>query len=89
MKRGNAKRIIALAGVILLGIMIVATLVVACIKFPGSDKVFSGLMCMDIAVPVLLWMYLYLYKRAHAKDMEQEEEAAKEELARDNEDSLK
>ena len=54
----NGKRIIALAGVILLVGMIVATLVVACLKFEGSDQIFKGLLCCDIAIPILLWFYI-------------------------------
>ena len=68
----NGKRIIALAGVILLVGMIVATLVVACLKFEGSDQIFKGLLCCDIAIPILLWFYIYLYNRARKTDDELE-----------------
>lgn len=68
----NGKRIVALVGVILLVGMIVATLVVACLKFEGSGEIFKGLLCCDIAIPILLWLYMYLYHRARKTDDELE-----------------
>lgn len=77
-KKTTAKRVIALIGVILLVIMVIATLVVACLKFDGSDKVFKGLISCDIAIPILLWFYIYLYQRAKKTDIELEEKYQKE-----------
>lgn len=68
--RKRGKQIAALAGVVLLLTMVIATFVVACLKFDGSDRIFKGLLCCDIAVPILLWFYLYLYNRAGKTDQE-------------------
>lgn len=69
-KFAKFKRISALIGAIILAVMAIATLVVACLRFPGSDSVFKGLLGLDIAIPVLLWFYLYLLKRAEKTDKE-------------------
>lgn len=78
-KKKMATRVIALLGVILLVGMILATFVVACIKFEGSDRIFKGLLSCDIAIPILLWFYLYLYNRASKTDKELEEKYQKQE----------
>ena len=70
----KTKRVIAMGTVIILGLMIVATLVVACLDFPGSDKVFMGLLLMDGVVPVFLWFFLHFYKKATQKATEGTEE---------------
>ena len=75
----NAKRIFALLGVILIGIMVLATLIVAIIPFPGSDKYFLVLLGCDIILPVLIWMYMMLYKWARRAD----DEVAKDALTKD------
>ena len=55
----RGKRIAALTGVILLIVMVLATLVVACLDFNGSHQVFMALVFCDIAVPVFLWFILH------------------------------
>lgn len=75
----NAKRIFALLGVILIGIMVLATLIVAILPFPGSDKCFLVLLGCDIILPVLIWMYMMIYKWARRAD----DEVAKDALAKD------
>ena len=75
----NAKRIFALLGVILIGIMVLATLIVAILPFPGSDKYFLVLLGCDIILPVLIWMYMLIYKWARRAD----DEVAKDALAKD------
>lgn len=70
----KTKRVIAMTTVVILGLMIVATLVVACLDFPGSDKVFMGLLLSDGVVPVFLWFFLYFYKKATEKTAEGTEE---------------
>lgn len=55
----RGKRIAALTGVILLFVMVLATLVVACLDFNGSHQVFMTLVFCDIAVPVFLWFILH------------------------------
>ena len=80
------KQVSALIGVALLLLMIIATLVVACLKFEGSDMVFKGLLCCDIAIPVLLWFYLYLIKRASKTDDELEEKMRKDSQQKEPDD---
>ena len=84
-RSGNnkVKQAAALIGVALLLLMIIATLVVACLKFEGSANVFKGLICCDIAIPVLLWFYLYLLKRASKTDDELEEKIIKDAASQD------
>ncbi|MGN0325688.1 MAG: hypothetical protein ACI4DW_05220 [Lachnospiraceae bacterium] len=55
----RGKRIAALTGVILLIVMVLATLVVACLDFHGSHQLFMVLVFCDISVPVFLWFILH------------------------------
>lgn len=55
----RGKRIAALTGVILLIVMVLATLVVACLDFNGSHQLFMVLVFCDISVPVFLWFILH------------------------------
>jgi len=62
------KRIVALGGVILMVLLIIATLVVAFLSFPGSQKVFIALLACDILLPVFIWIYMTIYKMASKAD---------------------
>ncbi len=55
------KQIAAIICIILLAFLYVATLVVAILDFPGSDKLFASCLVATIGVPILLWIYLALY----------------------------
>lgn len=48
--------------------MIIATFLVAVIPFPGSEKVFLGLLVLDIVLPVSLWIYMHIYQWAKKED---------------------
>lgn len=61
-------RVIALIGVVLIVIMIIATLIVAVINKPGTQRLFTGLLVCDFVVPVVLWIYMNLYKIATRAD---------------------
>ena len=74
-RKKKVMRFVALAGVAFLVIMVLATLVVACVDFDGSDKIFKGLIGMDIAIPCILWIYITIYRIAHKADKSFEEEA--------------
>ncbi len=54
----TAKRIAAMTGVLLLLVLVIATLVVACIDFNAKEQVFSALLLCDIVIPVFLWFIL-------------------------------
>lgn len=62
------KRIIAIAGVIILVGTIIATLVVAIMNKPGTHNLFMGLLAADVVIPVMLWGYLMLYRWASRND---------------------
>ena len=55
------KQIAAIICIILLAFLYVATLVVAILDFPGSDKLFASCLVATIGIPILLWIYLALY----------------------------
>lgn len=56
------KRAAALAAVILWGILIAATLVVACINSETTQTLFKGLIFTDIALPVVIYAMMLIYK---------------------------
>lgn len=49
-------------------LLIIATLVVAFLSFPGSQKVFIALLACDILLPVFIWIYMTIYKMASKAD---------------------
>jgi hypothetical protein len=55
------KQIAAIICVILLVLLYVATLVVALLDFPGSDRMFAACLMATIGLPILLWIYIWLY----------------------------
>lgn len=58
----NFKRIIALTAVILWGILILTTLVVACINSETTRTLFKGLIFTDITLPVVIYAMMLIYK---------------------------
>lgn len=58
----NFKRIAALAGVILWGVLIAVTLVTACINTETARTLFKGLIFTDIALPVVIYAMMLIYK---------------------------
>lgn len=68
-KTSKLARIMALMGVIILLITIIATFVVALVNFEGSDKLFRALLVADIVIPGLLWVYLMIYRFAKNRDI--------------------
>ena len=57
------RRILAIVAIIILAGMYLATLIMAFMKFPGSERIFGGLVLLDIALPIFLWILLYVHKR--------------------------
>lgn len=55
------QRIAAIAGVVLLVLLYVATLICAIFDFDGASKMFIGCLFASICVPILLWIYIGLY----------------------------
>lgn len=64
----NKKRIFAMIGVILLAAMYLTTLILAFCDFPGSDRLLTGFVLLDVAAPIFLWIMLYIYKRFSDKE---------------------
>lgn len=59
MKPSKTKRVIAFAGVALLGIMVIATLLTAFLDDTG--RYFRSCLIVTIALPIALWVFLWAY----------------------------
>ncbi len=57
----NSKRIVALAGVILLVLMYVLTLVAAIFDRTASGSLFRASLIASFCIPFLIWIYVWLY----------------------------
>lgn len=66
----TAKQIAALISIGLLVLLYLATLIVAFLDFPGSDRLFAALLVADIGLPILLWIYLWLMKKVRERQEE-------------------
>ena len=62
-KKRTPKQIAALICVIILVCMYIVTLIVACLDFSGSGKLFAACLLATIGLPILLWIYIWLYSR--------------------------
>lgn len=60
-KKRTPKQIAALLCVIILVSMYLFTLIVACLDFPGADKMFAACLLTTIGLPILLWLFIYFY----------------------------
>ena len=61
------KQFAALTCVILLVLLYVATLIVAILDFPGSDRLFAACLVATIGLPILLWIYIAAYGKFSGK----------------------
>lgn len=84
--RSRAVRVIALIGVILLALMVIATFIITLLNKPELNTVRNTLFICDVIVPFMLWMYMYLYQRARKTDAEIEKIAEGELLEEQAED---
>lgn len=62
-KKRTPKQIAALVCVFILVCMYIVTLIVACLDFPGSGRLFAACLLATIGLPILLWLYIWLYGR--------------------------
>lgn len=62
-KKRTTKQIAALICVIILAGMYIVTLVVACLDFKDSGRLFAACLLATIGLPILLWIYIWLYSR--------------------------
>ncbi|MGN0376649.1 MAG: hypothetical protein ACI4ED_03340 [Suilimivivens sp.] len=63
----SKKQIAALICVALLVFLYVATLIVALLDFPGSDRMFAACLMATIGLPILLWIYIWVYGKFTGK----------------------
>ncbi len=66
-KKRTPKQIAALICVILLGALYVFTLIMACLDFPWSGRLFAACLLATIGLPILCWIYIWLYGLATQK----------------------
>ncbi len=60
----NKKRAaVAIAAVVLLVFLYIATLIFAFLSIPGWEKLFRASLGATIAIPILAWILLLLYKK--------------------------
>ena len=64
----KSRRILAILAIIILAGMYLATLIMAFVSFPGSERIFGGLVLLDIALPIFLWILLYVHKHFGKKE---------------------
>ncbi|MBD5394424.1 MAG: hypothetical protein HDR71_09165 [Lachnospiraceae bacterium] len=79
----SPKQIAAIICIILLVLLYIATLIVALLDFPGSDKMFAACLTATIGLPILLWIYIGAYgkftgKRTIADTFEDSTSSAKD-----------
>lgn len=58
-KKKNVKRILAIVGLVLIGIMVIATLLAA--VFDKSGQIFRSFLILTIALPIALWIFIWAY----------------------------
>ncbi len=63
MKKRTPKQIAALICVIILVCMYLVTLIVACLDFSDSGRLFATCLTATIGLPILLWVYIGLYEK--------------------------
>ena len=66
-KKISPKQVAAMVCIVLLVGMYVATLIVALLDFPGSDRLFQACLVATIGLPILLWIYIWLYQKVKEK----------------------
>lgn len=59
----KVKRIMAMAGVVLLLLMYVVIFILAFMDIPNWNQVFIGGVAVTIIVPIIIWINIYLYDR--------------------------
>lgn len=60
-KKNTPKRIAALLCVVILVLLYVATLISACLDFPGADRLFAACLAATIGLPIVLWLLIWFY----------------------------
>ena len=60
-KKISSKQIVAMAGVILLALLYIITLVVAIVDSSASGNLLWMCLFATIAIPILIWIYIWMY----------------------------
>lgn len=60
-KKVTSKQVVAMAGVILLALLYIVTLVVAFVDNSASGALFQVCLVATIAIPFLIWVYVWMY----------------------------
>lgn len=60
-QKKSAKQIAAIVCILLLVAMYVVTFIVACLDFPGWERLFQACIVATIGLPILLWIYIGMY----------------------------
>lgn len=63
----TTKQIAAIIAIVLLVSLSVASLVFACLDFPGSYELFRGFLIAAVFMPLLIWIYIFLYGKLTSK----------------------
>lgn len=66
-KKVTSKQIVAIAGIVLLVLLYVITLVVAFIDSSASGKLFALCLFATLAIPFLIWIYTWMYGKLTGK----------------------
>ena len=59
----NSRRVLALAGVIILVLMYVITLIAAITDSSASGRLFAMSLFASFALPILIWIYSWLFQK--------------------------
>ena len=60
-RKVTSRQVVAMAGVILLALLYVATLVVAIVDTSASGRLLWMCLFATIAIPILIWVYIWMY----------------------------
>lgn len=60
-KKMTSKQIVAIAGIVLLVLMYVATLIAAVFDSTASGRLFWICLFSTVAIPLLIWIYTWMY----------------------------
>lgn len=72
----KSKQIAAIICIVLLVLLYVATLVVALLDFPGSDRLFASCLVATVGLPILLWIYIWLFGKITGRSSSANEQSA-------------
>lgn len=64
------QRIAAMAGIILLVLLYIATFIFAILDFNGADKMFMICLVSTIAVPLIIWIFIAMHKKGKGEQGE-------------------